>query len=154
METRIKNQDERVVNARGFKTSWTGKVIPTELSISSATAEKLGYVETDVLYRKEVNGKKLDGYYILNSNCPVAETLAQAEELAKEYLDSDYIKMVNYATKVKFDNTCRAFLNRVAESKKAVEQTKKLSKYDELVEKLQSGEITMEDFTKQVRSCI
>lgn len=150
MET-IKNQDERITNARNFKTTWTGKMIPTELSISSATAEKLGYVETPLLYRKEKDGKKLDGFYIINNNCPVATNNTEAEQLAHEYLDANYLEMVNYAAKVKFDNTCRAFLNRVAESKKAIEHTKKLSRYDELCAQLSAGEITIEQFTTTVR---
>ena len=157
-ETTIKLSNEqaleRIKLARNFKTSWSGNLIPTEFSISSDTANKFGYFETNDLYRKEKDGKKLDGFYCLNNNCPVCNNEEEALVACKELLGKNFLDLVNSAIKTKFDNECRAFLNKPVESKKAIERLGKQEKALEIQRLLQAGEIDALEAMKRMASLI
>jgi len=134
--------------------TWSGKTTAIEVSISSMTAKKFGYCETPKLYRKSKDGVMLDGYYWLNSNCPVAETDEDAYKLLTEYIGKDMLNMVNLAARTKFANESRAIMNRVVESKKAIQHAANCETFQGLTAKLAAGEITQQEFNSQVYKLI
>ena len=147
----MNSTDSKVKQACDYSIpTWSGKTTAVEISISSETAKKFGYVETPRLYRKEKNGVKLDGFYWINDHCPMAETEDEAFRLLKEYIGKDILNMVNLAARTRFSNESRALMNRVVESKKAA----KRATFQELAVKLAAGEITQQEFNTQVLSLI
>lgn len=155
METTKLTQEqaiERIKLAKKYVTTgWTGKTEPIEVSISSQTAKDMGYdaIDIDALYRKvDKSGKTLDGYYWLNANCPVATNEEEAIAIFRLFGKS-LIEAANATAKTVHGNSSRAIVNRQVESKKLVEKANKQSQMDALKAKVQTGEITQEDYLKE-----
>ena len=147
--------DMKVKQACGYTIpTWSGKTTAVEISISSETAKKHGYVETPRLYRKTKDGVMLDGFYWINDHCPMAETEDEAFRLLKEYIGKDILNMVNLAARTRFSNESRALMNRVVESKKAIQHAANCETFQGLTAKLAAGEITQQEFNSQVYKLI
>lgn len=151
----IEQQEERIKLARNYKTAWEFETIPTEFSISSDTAKKFGYIENKDMYRKSDNkGNKLDGFFVINNNCPVCRNEEQALIACKTILGKSFLDLVNSAIKTLFDNTCRAYLNRAIESKKALERLSKQEKALEIQALVAEGKIDVLEAMKRMASLI
>ena len=144
----------RIKSAKGFRLDGLNvKTEPIEIAIKDATAKEFGYDQLHLtadtpLFRKD--GQQ--GYFLINTGCPVAASLEEAEEIAKKLLPkaSDLLQVINAKFKTEFQNKVRSFLNAPITSKKAEKQ----ATADELTSKFSNGEITAEQFTAAMKALI
>ena len=154
--------NERIAMASAFKlASWQGKQEAIEISISNKTAEEFGYANMDSidldspLYRKEISpdsSDMRDGYFLLNSSCPVASSLEEAVEIASALLPKagDILDVLNAKFKTEYQNKVRTFLNAPISSSKAVKQ----ATADTILARFQAGELSATEFATAMRSII
>jgi hypothetical protein len=147
LQTRIKSAKSFRLDGLNVKTE------PIEIAIKDATAKEFGYDQLHLtadtpLFRKD--GQQ--GYFLINTGCPVAASLEEAEEIAKRLLSkaNDVLDVINAKFKTEFQNKVRAFLNAPVASKKAEKQ----ATADELARQFASGEITAEQFAEKMKALI
>ena len=144
-------RQQRIASAKKHHINWDGTTECIEISISSNTATEFGYKEDDSgdLFRKTKDGITLNGWFLHNDNCPVAETIEELQDLCK-IMNTDLLKLANAKIKTEFQNAVQGFLNRKQDSKKAVEKARKQDEAIDLKEQLDAKEITIEEYTTAI----
>ena len=152
METtlNLETRAARIQQADRYSIGWDGKVTAVSVSITKPTVDEFGYTDQDDkhLFSKE----KSDSLFLLNGNCPVAENLEDAKEIASILMpNSDGIlDVINKKLQTEFRNKVRAFLNAKVESKKAVEKAKKIEDFESLKSDLADGTIDQDEFNARI----
>ena len=151
----LEQRQDRIVSARKHTTTWDGSTTEIEVSISNTTAKDFGYEESDdgQLYRKVKDGITQNGWFLINCNCPQAETVDELTDLCV-LLGTDILKLGNAKIKTEFQNAVRGFLNRKQDSKKAIEHARKQQASEDIKDQLASGELTMEQAFVEMQKLI
>jgi hypothetical protein len=157
-------REGRINSAKSHNVAgWTGDTTVIEFSITDAKAKELGYNLDDTgdfaILCEKVNkdGTRLNGLYMMNENCPVAENIDELTELCG-LLGTDLLKLGNAKIRTEYQNKCRGFLNAPAESAKAIAERQakavKQEKAKAISDAVASGDITMEQAFVQMQALL